>query len=234
MQSIRTVVVVVAAVMGLAVAEADAQWRSTVDSAGQLRFRIGLAEPAGSSDGWNAVFEGFTGQPSDLQDVVWGADVLWRVNRDVGILFGGSFYRGSTTSSYRDWVAGDGSEVRHTTELETSDLTAAVVYRLSRAAVRPYLGIGAGMVWWSLTDEGSFIDFSAPDLPVFSAWYSADGTTFSAFGLAGLEIPLGMRWSFLFEGRYRWAEDTLGDDFAGFGDLDLSGFELSGGFGVNF
>mgnify|MGYP000727105497 CR=1 FL=1 len=35
--------------------------------------------------------------------------------------------------------------------------------------------------------------------------------------LTGIDIPLSPLWSFFFEGRYRYASDTLGDDFAGFG-----------------
>jgi hypothetical protein len=224
----------IAAVALFAVAEADAQWRRSVEPTGQLRFRLGLFEPSGSSDGWDAVFEGFTGDPSDLRDTVWGTDFLWRLAPSTGLLFGTSFYDGSATSGYEDWVAADGSEIRHTTRLEIADLTAAFVVRLDRGAIRPYAGLGGGFLWWSLTDQGSFIDFSEPDLPVFTAWYGAEGTTFSAFGLAGLEVPLSLRWSLLVEGRYRWASDTLGDDFAGFGDLDLSGWEASGGFGISF
>ena len=213
---------------------AEAQWTRSYEPTGQFRFRLGLYEPSGRSDGWDGVFEGFTGQPSDLQDVVWGTDYLWRFGRHTGVLFGLSFYRGKTTSGYSDWVAGDGSEVRHTTDLQTWDMTAAFVYRFGSGGVRPYLGIGGGFVWYRLTDEGYFIDFGDPDLPVFWAWYGAEGSTFEAFGLAGIDIPFNPRWSFFVEGRYKWASDTLGQDYAGFGDLDLSGYEITGGFGVNF
>jgi hypothetical protein len=229
----RTVLIATALLVFMA-ADADAQWRRTWEPHNQLRFRLGLYEPAGRSDGWDAIFEGFTGQPSDLQDFLWGMDYLLRTGRNTGILFGGSFYRGATTSAYEDWAAGDGSEIRHTTQLEVSDLTAAFLYRFVGGGVRPYLGIGGGFVWYTLTDEGYFIDFGDPDLAVFWAAYGTSGTTFEAFALAGIDIPLSPLWSFFFEGRYRYASDTLGDDFAGFGDLDLSGFEITGGFGISF
>ena len=227
-------VLVLATVLLVGAVDADAQWSRSYESLGQLRFRFGLFEPSGSSAGWDDVFEGFTGQSSDLDDMVWGGDYLWRFGGGSGVMFGGSYYRGSTRSAYRDWVAGDGSDVRHTTRLELSDLTVAFVHRFGTARVRPYIGAGGGLLWWRLVDQGDFIDFGDPELPVFSAWYGADGTTFEAVGLAGLEIPLSPVWGVLIEGRYRWAGDTLGDDFADFGDLDLSGWELSGGFGINF
>lgn len=218
----------------LAAADAEAQWQRHSEPNGQLRFRLGLFEPAGGGDGWDAVFEGFTGQPSDLQDFVWGTDFLWRTGRHTAVLFGFSYYGGATTSGYQDWVGDDGGEIRHTTSLDIGDLTAAFLYRFGSSAVRPYLGVGGGFVSWRLTDEGYFIDFGAAGQPVVWAWYGADGTTFEAFALAGLEIPINPRWSLIIEGRYRYATDELGDDFAGFGELDLTGYELTAGFGVNF
>ena len=229
----RTLLVAAIPLVFLA-ADAEAQWSRVVEPNGQFRFRFGLFEPTGSSDGWDGIFEGFTGQPSDLQDFVWGTDLMWRTGRNTGLLFGLSWYDGATTSAYEDWVAGDGSEVRHTTRLRLWDLTAAFIYRFPTGGVRPYLGLGGGFVWYDLTDEGYFIDFGSPDLPVIWAWYGASGNTFEAFGLAGLDIPLGSRWSFFVEGRYRWASDELGQDYAGFGELDLSGWEATGGFGFYF
>lgn len=215
-------------------ADARAQWQQQYEPPGQIRFRLGLFEPAGGSDGWDGVFEGYTGQPSDLQDFVLGMDYLWRTGRHTGVLFGFSYYSGSTTSGYEDWVADDGSEIRHTTRLGISDLTAAFVYRFGSAAVRPYLGIGGGFEWWTLSDEGYFIDFGVPGQPVFWGWYGASGATFEAFALAGIDFPLNPRWSIFVEGRYRWANDELGDDYSGFGELDLSGYEITAGFGLNF
>lgn len=215
-------------------ADAEAQWQRHYEPNSQFRFRLGIFEPAGGSDGWDAVFEGFTGRPSDLQDFVWGADYLWRTSRHTAVLFGFSFYGGKTTSAYEEWVGNDGSEISHTTSLDIWDLTAAFLYRFGGSGVRPYLGIGGGFVSWRLTDEGYFIDFGSPNQDVIWAWYGAEGTTFEAFALAGIDIPLNPRWSFIIEGRYRWANDELGNDFSGFGELDLSGWEITGGFGVNF
>ena len=215
-------------------ADAEAQWQRQYELQNQVRFRLGIFEPAGRLEGWEGVFEGFTGRPSDLQDFVWGMDYLLRTSRNTAVLFGFSYFAGKTTSAYEDWVGDDGSEIRHTTRLDISDLTAAFVYRFGSVGVRPYVGVGGGFVWWTLTDEGYFIDFGLPSQPVIWAWYGAQGATFEAFGLLGIDIPLNPRWSFFVEGRYRYASDELGDDFSGFGKLDLSGYEVTGGFGINF
>lgn len=215
-------------------ADAEAQWQRHYEPRNQVRFRLGIFEPAGGSDGWDGVFEGFTGRPSDLQDFVWGTDYLLRTGRHTSVLFGFSYFSGKTTSGYEDWAAEDGSEIRHTTRLDISDLTAAFVYHFGNSGIRPYIGAGAGFLWYTLTDEGYFIDFGDPNQPVIWAWYGAQGSTFEVFGLLGVDFPLSPRWSFFAEGRYRYATDELSDDFSGFGKLDLSGYEISGGFGINF
>ncbi len=214
--------------------DAEAQWQRQYEPNSQVRFRLGIFDPAGGSQGWDRVFEGFTGQPSDLQDLVCGADFLWRTSHHTAVLFGTSSYGGKTTSAYEEWVGDDGSEIRHTTNLDVWDLTAALLYRFGSSGVRPYAGVGGGLVWWQLTDQGYFIDFGSPGEPVFRGWYGTDGMTFEAFALLGIDIPLSPRWIFFVEGRYRYATDELGGDFAGFGKLDLSGYEITGGFGINF
>ena len=93
---------------------------------------------------------------------------------------------------------------------------------------------GGGLLWWQFREEGYFIDFSEEDLPIFFGNYLADGLTWELFALAGLDFRLSQRWSFFFEGRYRWSEDELNKDFSGFGTIDLSSIQLAGGFSYNF
>jgi len=212
--------------------EAQGNWQP--GDFGAVRFRLGLFEPEASSQYWDDTFEVFTGSAADFEDFIFGVDYLWRNSRQGGLLFGVSFYEGRTTQAYRDWVDADERDISHTTRLQLNDLTAAYVLRFGRKGIRPYVGGGAGLLWWKLTEEGSFIDFGDDDLPVVYAAYRSDGTTWELFALGGVDIPLGYRWSFFFEGRYRWAEDELDRDFAGFGTIDLSGIELTGGFSWNF
>lgn len=233
-RSMRRVAVVTAALCALIAADVSAQGNWRPGDFGSLRFRLGVFEPAGSSDFWDQYFTDFTGAPSSLEGLTFGVDYLWRTSRSSGLLFGGSFFSADTTVAYRDWETGDGQDISHLVELEMADLTAAYVVRLGDGGIRPYLGAGGGILWWQFREEGSFIDFGDPELPIVFASYLADGTTWELFALAGLDVPLGYRWSFFFEGRYRWADDELNKDFAGFGTVDLSGLELAGGLSFNF
>jgi hypothetical protein len=226
-----TLVIAVAALWS-ASAEAQGNWQP--GDFGSWRFYMGVFEPTASSQYWDETFEVFTGSPSDFEDLVFGTDYLWRTSRYGGILFGVSFYDGRATQAYIDWVDAGGGDISHTTTLTLTDMTAAYVLRVGRGGVRPYIGGGGGLLWWRLREEGSFIDFADPNLPIVFASYRSDGTTWELFGLAGLDFRLGHRWSFFFEGRYRWSEAELNQDFAGFGTIDLSGPQVVGGFSYNF
>ncbi|MCU0235022.1 MAG: hypothetical protein MUE90_13450 [Thermoanaerobaculales bacterium] len=228
------VLVIAAALCGLAAADAAAQGNWQPGDFGAVRLRLGVFTPQGSSEFWDDYFSDFTGSTDDLEDLSFGADYLWRTSRSSGLLFGMSFYEGSTTVAYRDWVDADGFDIRHATELSLTDLSAAYVVRAGGRGAHPYIGAGGGLLWWRFLEEGEFIDFGDPELPIVWASYLADGLTWELFALAGLEVPLAPSWGAFFEGRYRWAEDDLGDDFAGFGTIDLSGWELAAGFSWNF
>ena len=219
---------------GPSLAEAQGNWQP--GDFGSLRFRLGLFEPSGSSEYWDDTFAVFTGSPGDLQDLSFGIDYLWRTSRHGGLMFGTGWYGGDATQAYRDYVDSDGFDIRHATSLDTWDLSAAYVWRFGApgAAIVPYAGIGGGFLYWQLEEAGDFIDFSDPRQEIYFASYVASGWTWEALGLAGVEVPLGFRWSMLAEGRYRYADDELGGDFAGFGTLDLSGWELSAGIAWNF
>jgi hypothetical protein len=231
-RNILLILVFVTASLWTATAEAQGNWRP--GDFGSWRFWMGVFEPEANSQFWDDYFVTFTGSPSSFQDLVFGTDYLWKNSRNGGVLFGASFYDGKTTLAYRDWVDADGQDISHTASLRQWDLTAAYVLRFGRNSIRPYIGGGGGLLWWRFSEEGNFIDFSEDDLPIFFGNYYADGLTWELFALAGLDFRLSHNWSFFFEGRYRWSEDELNNDFAGFGTIDLSGGQIAGGFSYNF
>jgi hypothetical protein len=226
------VLVAVVSMVWSSAVEAQVNWQP--GDFGAVRFRLGIFQPRADSEYWDENFQDFTGSASSFEDMVFGIDYLWMNSEHGGVAFGGSFYEGSATQAYLEWVDANGNEIRHTTSLGLTDLTGVYIYRFGRRGVRPYLGAGVGLVFWRLREEGSFIDFSDEDLPVVYASYQADGTTWEAIGLLGLEIPLNFKWRFLVEGRYRWAEAELNKDLAGFGTIDLTGYEITGGFSFNW
>jgi len=216
-------------------AEAQSGWRA--GDAGSVRFGLGLFVPQADSSYWDEVFDVWTGDAGDFQDLVWQIDGTWMFSPTMGLQLGTSWYSGDTSQSYQDWTDADGGEVTHTTQLDTWDLTAAWVFKPgSGNPVRPYLGLGGGLTSWRLQEYGDFIDFgTAGPPPIITTWYEDSGTTWMVFALAGLEFYNRSNWSFFVEGRWKYAEASLGGDFGSLNqDLDLSGGVLAGGISFNF
>jgi hypothetical protein len=96
------------------------------------------------------------------------------------------------------------------------------------------VGAGAGINLWEYEEVGDFIDFSDLELPIFYGRFKDSGATLELHVMGGIELPLSPNFNLLLEGRYSWSEDTLGNDFAGFGDIDLGGASISVGGAFRF
>ena len=191
---------------------------------GAFRAYLGSFQPEGDSEYWNDKELDFTGGADDLENITFGADYLLPFNRHFSLQFGGTIYSGDTTQSYRDFVDNFGDRIRHDTTLEIASATAGIVVHPlgSNASFSPYFGAGAGSYFWSLEEEGDFVDFGHNN-EVFFANLRDEGVAFGFYYLVGVEAPITTHLSIFGEGRWTQADDELSDDFEGFGDIDLSG-----------
>jgi opacity protein-like surface antigen len=207
----------------LAVTPAWAQQRrGFYERDGAFRIHLGDFQPEGDSEYWDDVERDFTGGVDDLENVSFGLDYLLPLNRNFSLMFSGTAYAGDTTQSYRGFVDNFGDRIRHDTTLGIASATLGVVVHPfgSDAPVSPYIGAGGGSYFWSLEEEGDFIDNNDD---VFFATFQDEGVAFGYYYLVGLEAPITRRMSIFGEGRWTQADDELSDDFEGFGDIDLSG-----------
>jgi len=201
-----------------------------------VRLRLGSFRPEGDSQYWRDKAVDFNGKASDLEDAIGGIDYQVELNDHLGLLFSGSTYQGQADQSYRDFTDSRGGEVSHTTTLDIASLTGGVVFHLTgrNAAFRPYVGAGGGLYAWRLEEDGRFIDFTPPPPTIFRADSVAEGEAFGYYGLVGFDVPIGRSWGFFAEGRWHQVDDELGDDFATFGKIDLSGRDVSAGVSYRF
>jgi len=214
------------------VAPLAAQQRSPFSRDNAFRLLLGEFAPSGDSAYWDDKALDFTGDAGDFTDIVFVMDYLRYFNPQMALMFSSSWYEGSTDQSYLDYVDLAGLPIFHTTTLEIYSLTLGLVYNFATrdAPVVPYLGAGGGLYSWRLSEVGEFVDFFPPPPLIVRDSFVSDGSTLGYFALAGLDIPLGPAWSLLVEARGQWASDDLGQDFAGFGELDLSGYQYTLGF----
>ncbi len=211
---------------------------ATVDESGAFRIRLGFFEPDGGSEYWDESETYFTGGRDDMGDLLGAFDYVRRISDSSSLVFTAGFWEGDTDQAYRDWVDGEGHSIFHTTTLEMTQLTAAWVFDLSQRSgpVIPYVGIGGGLYFWELREEGQFIDFGDDPPTIVLARYTADGVVPGLFAVGGVELMVSPGWSWVGEVRYHWVRDELGSSFTGTHsmDLDLSGYELSAGISWRF
>jgi hypothetical protein len=231
-----TAVVVTAALTSVP-AWGQPPFRSFYPSDNTVRIRGGLFTPEGEEEYWEDKRLDFTGEPEDFEDAFFGADYIRYLAPNFGLLVTGSVFEGEEAQSYLDFVDEAGGNISHTTSLDLATLQLGlVVVPVPRDwPILPYFGAGGGFYSWRLTESGDFIDFAPFPPEIFNSTFEDDGVAQGYFFLAGFEVPLGQNWALFAEGRWERAEDDLGgDDFEGFGTLDLSGRQVGAGLAWYF
>ena len=158
--------------------------------------------------------------------------------------FGLDFSRASTASEYRHFFDQNRVPITQDTRLTNVDLSARVRVALlprgrevSRLVwiprpVVPYIGAGAGYLWYEFRQTGDFVDFV--DRSIFTTTLRSSGWTPSAHVFVGTDVKLYRRLFVEIEGRYMWAHAQLRGDFLGFDPIDLSGTRLTAGVSYLF
>lgn len=227
---------VIIALAGLLVASVPAlaqDGRYYPQREGAFRLYVGAFQPEGESEYWEEKEQDFTGSIDDFESISLGGEYLLPLNQHLSLAFSGSVFEGDSTNAYRDFEDNFGDRIRHDTTLSIASATLGLLFHFTGpdTVVQPYLGVGGGAYFWSLSEEGDFI---AADNDIFFADLESDGVAFGWYGRLGLEVPINPHFSIFGEGRWTQADDELEGDFEGFGDLDLSSRELAVGLSWNF
>lgn len=221
-----------------AAAPADAQGRKARGhwgASGALRAQVGVFQPAGDSQYWTDKELDFFSSPSDFEEESFGIEYIKFLGPRFGLLLSGTFYEARNTTSYRDFVDEVGNEILHDTELDTASFTVGLVYRFTGrdAVISPYVGAGAGLYFWRLTESGDFIDFDF-DNEIFFGDFLDEEDTFGYYLQAGIDVPVAPSWSVYGEARWQDVDEDLGGPFRGLGTLDLSGVTYAVGVAWSF
>jgi len=215
--------------------------------AGGFDARIGAFFPRGNETLFLDDRSLYFVEKSDFYGVYGGAEynqVLMN-NVELGIHLDG--YSRTTDTSYRDYVRPDGSEIRQS--LHFSQVPLGVTIRFlptgKSAKIVPYVGGGVDAVFWNYEEYGDFVDFMSPDCgtdlgcPIYADHFKSNGTAFGFHALGGLRVYINRDFAIVAEGRYQWAEDDMGEDFAPnepglINRIDLSGATFTVGVHLRF
>lgn len=204
-------------------------------------LRGGFGHASAGSDIFAFSTEHLTLSQGDFSGPSLGGDLAFRVHPRLHLALGAGYSSAIRDSEFRDWVGTDDLPIEQTTRFERVPLTAGVKAYLvppgrtvGRFAwvpsrVAPYVGAGAGAMWYRFRQEGEFMDFET--LAIFDDVLESQGWAPMAQGVAGLEYSLTPRLVLSGELKYVWARAELGDSFDEFDPIDLSGAAAT--FGVN-
>lgn len=196
------------------------------------------------SDWYDFVTDTLTIERRDFNRPAIGADIGVALSRRLEVLGSVDFTRGTTLSQYRDFVDNLRLPIEQTTELTQANFSGGVkLYLLERGhevsrlawvprAIVPYVGAGAGVLWYEMRQYGDFVDFV--DSSVFGDAFISKGVAPSAHVFGGVDFKVWKRLYLTMDARYLWAAGDLGEDWVDFEPIDLTGARVSGGINVIF
>jgi len=211
---------------------------------GSFEFRGGLAMPSAHSDIFSFTTNNLTVSRGDFSALDLGADLSFTLSPRLDLVLDIAHSDKSKDSEFRNFVDNNQQPIQQTTSFQRTPLTVnARYYLMDRgraigrlawvpARVVPYVGAGAGMLYYEFTQSGDFIDNST--MAVFPDHFHSGGWAPTAQLLAGAEWSIGPSWALRTEARYLTASAPLSSDFSGFHRIDLSGMTTSVGFFVRF
>ena len=211
---------------------------------GSIGVRGGWMFARADSDLFDFVQRHLTVDKQDFNTPAFGMDFSYMLTSRIDVQFGFEVSSASKASEYRDFVDNQLLPIEQETTLRERNLSGSVRYSLvprgqavSRYAwvprmFTPYVGAGAGALWYKFEQSGDFVDFQ--DLRVFPDYFSSSGFSPSAHVFGGTDIKLYRALYLSVEGRYLWAKGELGSDFVDFEPIDLAGFRLATGIHILF
>jgi hypothetical protein len=212
--------------------------------AGSFSIRLGFAHPNAGGDPYSFFTNELTLSRASFNALSLAGDVAVRAGDRLDLVFSLGWEGSRAPSEMRHWLDPNNQPIRQTTTLQRVPLTVSLRYFVlppGRSVGRfawvpssyaPYVGAGAGLMYYSLHQFFFFFDLAYS--VIFTDSYESSDWSATAHVFTGVEMPLGARFVLNAEGRYTWAKGTLGTDFSNFGNIDLSGFAVTVGAGVRF
>lgn len=210
----------------------------------RLSVAGGFAQPRAKSDIYDLITTELTLDRNDFAAPAFDVSAAVRVAPRVELGLSTSYTGRTAGSESRNFTGEDDLPILQRTTLDRMALLATARLNLlapGRAIGRyawipsrvvPFVGGGAGTVWYRLRQNGEFVDTETLD--IFEDSFESKGWSLGAAGFGGADISLAPRYGLTLEGRYLWAKGPMNGDFSTFNKIDLSGYDASIGVFVRF
>ncbi len=209
-----------------------------------VQFSMGWFDPAPRGDIYDFSEFELTFDRDDLEGINVDFNVYRQLNNIISVGGGFTAFSDTATSEFRNFVYDNGDAILQETKLDQFWFGAMAMITPfgagetfgSRAwaprAFVPYIIVGAGLMTWEFVQEGDFVDIDTDE--IFYDTFLADGATASLRAGAGFRIKLTRSTDIDFSTIYDFAEDDLGGDFDGFGNIELNAQHTSIGLTFRF
>ena len=214
-----------------------------------LTFKGGLNLPRaaggnGEQSLWDLTREELTVDNSDLTGTLIIGELAVRASDRFDVTLSVGYSLSATRSEFRDLVGTDDLPIEQTTEFSTTPMTVGLkAYLLERGRSigslawiprtwNPYVGVAGGLVSYRFEQYGEFVDYETYD--IFEDNFFSSGRAPTVHLLSGMEISLSRHVLVVGEARYGFASAPLDEDFIGFADLDLAGFQATAGISLRW
>ena len=220
---------------------------------GSFSLRGGYSLANAGSEVFADAISQLTLSKRDFSGFAVGGDISYAMKARMDLVFDGEIASATEDSEVRKFVenlpGGESAPIAQSTRYQRVPLTLGIKYYLADrgrsvgqfayipSKYAPYVGIGAGAMWYKFKQNGDFVDFASdPTFPdIFSAELESSGWAPMAHGAVGLDYTIGPWLALTGEVRYQWARATLDPQvFVGYDEIDLSSVTGTVGFKVRF
>lgn len=208
----------------------------------RFTLRGGYALASASSDVFDFAVDELTLRKRDFSSLALGAELAFSVTPRVSVSADVGYSSSTKGSEFRRFIDNSDRPIEQTTTFQRVPILANVRYYITApgesigklawipSRVTPYVGAGAGAMWYRFKQDGDFIERATSK--VFRSTFESSKWTPAVQGLAGLELSVRPGLAISTDVRYLYARGDLGRDFSGFNKIDLSGVSAAVGFTV--
>ena len=208
----------------------------------RLSLRGGYDRASANSDIFDEAMTNLTLKKRDFSGLMVGGEVAFAAASRIDLSLDVGYSRAKSGSEFRKYIDNNNLPIQQTTTFERVPLTANVRAYLVQpgrsigslawipAKIVPWVGAGAGMIWYRFRQQGDFVNFK--NFKVFPSDLDSTDWTAMMQGMVGVDVSLTPLIAVRGDARYIKAKAKLGRDFDLFDRIDLSGAQAT--LGLSF
>lgn len=210
-----------------------------------VSLRAGYSGATAGSDIFSFVTRELSLRRGDFSSFAMGGDIALTLRPRLDLVLSYDSDGMEKNSDYRAWQDNSGKPIEQSTSFSRRSVMASAKYYLRApgrtlgrfawvpAQYAPWLSAGVGRTYYSLTQNGDFVDFEQGNKVFYDAFESSQWGTAAQLS-AGIDWSVNQRWALTTQVRYLLGKADLRNDYSGFEPIDLSGLGLTAGLTLRF